>query len=440
MFRRRRLIRSVFAGPLAGGVPNIDAMTLEQAMLYLCDVVYWPMTESSGNFVDLKRGLTMTHTGDITLADYALPNGDSIPTFGGVTSEAFPYSTTFRDVFPYNKGSLICVCRVPSTAVWETADGIVHHLCKFGGSPETLYIARNSAGSMQAYRDSNWHFDGCGRIRPIVVGVTWDVATGMMYLYTNGRQCVTSVSGQIAMATFANDVSVRVGSSTTFGDNNWVGQIGHLGLSNRVFTAAQFKSIYRKIITTTERRFFIIGDSKSTGANFWPGYLADLLSDGTGDYWTDGPRRYAHGGLKASTMLSQMTTNAFESETDTPEAVLINIGTNDASHPITSESAFKTAYNGIIDLVQAKWTGVPIYCQHIYRADSAQTITNSGIINGYIDDCIATQGAGVSLGPQDDVYIENGDAGATYLSADKVHYALGAHALVAAQWMTVLGY
>lgn len=439
--RRRRLItRWIGAGALGGGI-DLEGMTLGQAMLYLCDVVYWPMTESSGNFVDLVRSLTMTYTGDITLANYQLPNGDYIPSFGGATSECFPYSTTFRDAFPYNKGSLICVCRVPSIAVWETNDGIVRYLCSFGGAPDLLYIAKNSSSSVQAYRDSNFHMDFSGRTMPVVIGVTWDTGTGLMITYVNGRASVNTVGGQVSMAQFANNVYVRIGSNTTFGDNNWIGQIGHFGLSNRVLTQAQFKAIYSKIITTTERRVFIIGDSKSTGANFWPCYLHDLLSTQTGHYWTDGPRRYAIGGYSAAKIKTFMDNN-LANETDIPEAVLINIGTNDVPTP-TEESTFKAAYNGIIDLCQAKWPGVSIYCQHVYRADSAQRITNSGIINGYINDCITAQGgsgAGVYLGPQDDVYIENGDAGATYLAADKIHYSLAAHQVIAAQWLTALGY
>jgi hypothetical protein len=381
----------------------------------------------------------MTYTGDITLHDYELPNGDYIPTFGGITSECFPYSTTLRDAFPYNKGSIVVVLRIPTTVAWEAADGLVRHAFKFGGAPHTIYCAKNNADTVQVYRDSNWHSEFSGSIYPCVIGITWDTATGLMKLYSNGRESVTTISGQVTMDPFANDISVRIGSSTTFGDNNWAGQIGHFGLSSRVLTAAQFKAIYQKIITTNEKRFFIIGDSKSAGNNFWPMYFANLLNAETGDYWTDGPRRYAIGGYRAATMKTFMDTN-LAAETETPEFVLINMGTNDAAATITAEATFKTAYNGIIDLCQAKWPGVPIYCQHIYRADSAQTITNSGVINGYIDACITTQGEGVSLGPQDDVYIENGDAGATYLATDKVHYALAAHALVAAQWYSVLGY
>jgi hypothetical protein len=423
---------------MGGGAVDLDAMTLEEAMLYLFDVAYWPMTEEAGNAIDHKNGFNVTWSaGGVTRANYALPNGDSIPTFDG-TGEGTMYTTAFRDAFPYNKGSIVAVMRVPDVATWET-DATQRNVCYFSCTGATNYLMKSSANTLMAYRTSNTYFDVGGMTSPALIGVTWDTTTGVLQTITNGNLNVVALGSQ-AVATVGTLLSnyTRIGAYSTASASKWAGNIGHFGLSNKVVTAAQLKSIFNKIFPSA-RKFFIIGDSKSTGANFWPGYLQNALNTATGDYWTDGPRRYAIGGYDITDAKDFINAN-LAAETDTPEFVLINMGTNDArAATITAEAIFKADYHAVIAACQAKWPGVPIFCQRIYRADSAQTITNSGIINGYIDDIVASYATGVYDGPDDEVWAENGDAGATYLSAaDHIHYSVAAHSVLAGLWAAIL--
>lgn len=422
------------------GQVNLDAMTLEQAMLYLCDVAYWPMTESSGNALDHKNDYDIGWDADVVRANYAIPNGGSIPTFNGLAEGSILAGvfSAFGTAFPLNKGSIICIAQVADVAAWETLDGAARYLFNFRTDTNKIISAYKGQGiTVNGSRVSNSYFDIGGSTLPALIGLTWDTATGLLYFYTNGERGVVSVASQTAYDGTLSSTYTRIGADTSFGTNKWRGAIGHFGISNKVLTGAQFKSIFRKFYPAA-RKFFIIGDSKSTGANFWPGYLQNTIYAATTDYWTDGPRRYAQGGYDISAMKTFVNAN-LSAETETPEVILINMGTNDArAVTITAEAIFKADYNAVIAACQAKWPGVPIYCQHIYRADSAQCITNSGIINGYIDDIVASYGSGVYAGPADDVYIENGEAGATYLSADLVHYSIAGHSQVAAQWYAIL--
>jgi len=43
------------------------------------------------------------------------------------------------------------------------------------------------------------------------------------------------------------------------------------------------------------------------------------------------------------------------------------------------------------------------------------------------------------LGPDERIFLENGDNGTTYISADRLHPNMPGYTLTAAQWKTVLG-
>ena len=55
----------------------------------------------------------------------------------------------------------------------------------------------------------------------------------------------------------------------------------------------------------------------------------------------------------------------------------------------------------------------------------------------WIDTVVATYGGQVFVGPNENVWLENGDNGATYTS-DGVHYNAAGNAENAAQWQAIL--
>jgi len=417
------------------GKPSLASMSLENAMLSLFNVSYWPMTEASGNAIDHKSDNDVTWAGGVTRQATTLPNGDKIPAFDG-TGLGTMYTTALRDAMPYNAGSLVAVLQVPTTALWE---GLTNqYLLNFAtDGAEMIYIAKPSVNSLRGYRNSNTAFTICGMVNPVMIGMTWNIATGLMTLFSNGRSVLWPVGGQVAFTQPLSGTYTRIGADTNFGTNKWIGSIGHVGLGSKVLVQSEMTTLFNKIFPS-HRKFFIIGDSKSTGANFWPGYFANALQTETGDMWIDAPHRYSFGGYDIGMMQLYVTAN-LSAETDTPEFILINMGTNDARPvTITGEVAFKASYNSVIASCQAKWPGVPIYCQRIYRSDSETTIANSTTINNYIDDIIASYVTGVYAGPDDEVWAENGDAGATYLGADKVHYSSAANSVLAGLWADII--
>ena len=423
---------------MGGGTPNIENMTLENAMLYLFNVAYWPMTEASGNAIDHKNNFDITLTGTtLTYNGTILPNSDQILAVDGGAYGIF-YSTAFRDAFPWNKGSLSAVVQVPTTVLWEEAQ--TRYLFQFNndGVAKNIALIKVNSGGLGAYRNSMQYSTCSGMTSPVMIGMTWDVSTGLMHHYTNGVQHVYTTDSQVTWPDNAmSSVYSKLFSEYGAVGDRFKGSLGHLGLSNRVITAAQMKSVFQKIFPTT-RKLFIIGDSKSTGQNYWPGYLMNALNTASSGYWMDGPIRYCMGGYDISATNAYVQAHLAE-QIETPEFILINMGTNDARPvTITPEEIFKTSYNAVIAACQAKWPGVPIFCQRIYRADSAQTIANSTIINGYIDDIVASYGTGIYDGPDDEVWAENGDAGATYLSTGHVHYSPAAHSVLAGLWLTAI--
>ena len=87
--------------------------------------------------------------------------------------------------------------------------------------------------------------------------------------------------------------------------------------------------------------------------------------------------------------------------------------------------------------MHTKWASAKIYCMRPwYLAYSAAADTCAT----WIAAVIAARSSFCYLGPDERVFLENGDGGATHIGGDGVHPNAAGYALTAAQWRSVLGY
>lgn len=115
--------------------------------------------------------------------------------------------------------------------------------------------------------------------------------------------------------------------------------------------------------------------------------------------------------------------------------VLINLGSNDVS-ALPAEATWKADLSAILDAMHTQWPSAKVYVMRPWRRDYA---TECDSLATWIADVISTRSAWALVGPDERVFLENGDDGVTY-ATDGVHPNAAGYALTAAQWQTVMGY
>ena len=115
--------------------------------------------------------------------------------------------------------------------------------------------------------------------------------------------------------------------------------------------------------------------------------------------------------------------------------VLVNLGAND-SYNLPAEAGWEANLAVILDAMNAQWPAAKVYVMRPWtRLHPAECDT----IATRIGHVLSTRGAWAFVGPDERVFLENGDDGVTYTS-EGVHPNTAGYALTAAQWQSVLGY
>lgn len=177
------------------------------------------------------------------------------------------------------------------------------------------------------------------------------------------------------------------------------------------------------------REFMAYGDSKSLGG-YQPGLLADL-NDEHAETWT-----YETCALGGATVASKLATI----ETDlgavvrTPEIALLNLGANDVNS-LPSEAQWTADYLATLDAIHARWPACQCYIMRPWRRGYASQCNS---LATWIAAIVAARSSFAHLGPDERVFLENGDDGATY-TTDGTHPNAAGYALTAVQWRSVIG-
>jgi len=121
--------------------------------------------------------------------------------------------------------------------------------------------------------------------------------------------------------------------------------------------------------------------------------------------------------------------------TYTPRVILFNLGANDVV-AIPAEATWKTNLAYILDAFNTKWPGAKVYLMRPWRRNYGAECNS---LATWIADVISTRSTWASVGPDERVFLEGGDDGATY-TYDGVHQNAAGATLTAAQWHAVIGY
>jgi len=187
--------------------------------------------------------------------------------------------------------------------------------------------------------------------------------------------------------------------------------------------------------TTRVYNILPFGDSKTTGTGdtlYRGGYPSQLCTAAL--QFCEYPLRIATGG---ATVASRAGTIAADlaAAIGTPEYILCNLGANDVAS-LPAEATWKANYQTIINAARAKWGSVKIYIMLPWRRNYA---TECNSLATWIADLVTSNPGVVYAGPDERVFLEGGDDGATY-TGDGIHPNAAGYTLTGTQWRTVLGF
>lgn len=115
--------------------------------------------------------------------------------------------------------------------------------------------------------------------------------------------------------------------------------------------------------------------------------------------------------------------------------VLVNLGANEVL-AMPAQADFESDLGYIFDSVHAKWPAARVLAMRIW---SRLAPANSATIDVWIGNVVAARPSFSGLGPDERVFLENGDNGITY-TTDGVHPSPGGYDLTAQQWKAAMGY
>jgi len=187
---------------------------------------------------------------------------------------------------------------------------------------------------------------------------------------------------------------------------------------------------------------FAIGDSKTVAVNAgyigYPPVLLNLLFTETGQSWYElVPRGALYGGTVLN-FKNSIIAGALDTYTDIPTYILANWGVNDIDSEGTTQAAFEANYGYVLDALHAKWPNAKIYLMRPWWVTTPESqILMNAMDDTWIPNILSTRGDFAFLGPDERIFLENGDNGAT-LTDDGCHPNAAGYQATAAAWLSVL--
>jgi lysophospholipase L1-like esterase len=178
-----------------------------------------------------------------------------------------------------------------------------------------------------------------------------------------------------------------------------------------------------------------VGDSKSLPPAFSTNLSTDLVADGYGqsNYVFD-----AIGGSTVASMQAQIDSWIASSVPvgGVPSYILLNLGVNDAGTTLPPEATWEANYEYILDALHTKWPYARLYL--MYPGCAGDSVSNLNTLHTWINVILAARSTFAFAGPDEQVWLANGDNYTTY-TIDGTHYNAAGEALAATEWKTVLG-
>lgn len=138
--------------------------------------------------------------------------------------------------------------------------------------------------------------------------------------------------------------------------------------------------------------------------------------------------------------------------TPAPEFLCLNLGTNDVNGDAPNDvfdgdanqdgAEWTAKLQYILDAVHTKWASCQVYVMRPWKPDYDGSFqTKLDLIGDTLIPNAISGRAWAHLGPDERIFLEHGDDGATYITPapDRIHPNSAGYALTAAEWKVTLG-
>lgn len=431
----------------AAGSPTLIPVTVEvqsfvqviQDLLGADALFILPMYQETGTTLtdESGNGFNGTTT-NVTLAAGLSPTNEFAPFFTGSASRCNVYSAGLAADYTPDEFSFSIAFRFNNQTDYDDGGGgfLFHfqadasnyvYFRRFG---HEFLVQRNAGGTVKNYTYTPPSFDA-GWIRWTF---TVSKSNDRQRFYWNG----TLLDAKTGLGTWAGalaSTTAAIGAFNSTGSTPAKMHLAYAIAANRELTGAEVLALSDYAIVPT-LNYMPIGDSKSTSACYVTP-LNLLVTTAQVRTLREQPLRIAGVGATVADNAALIDAE-LATRTDTPDYVLINLGTNDAS-ALPTENDFKTDYRYIIDAVHTKWSSVPIYLAKpvlLAGVPPSSPVAAVTSIHAWIDDLIAEY-AFVYLGIVETA-LEGGNGYFTNF-ADAAHPNTTGYAACAALWKTALG-
>lgn len=153
--------------------------------------------------------------------------------------------------------------------------------------------------------------------------------------------------------------------------------------------------------------------------------------------WQD-PARLAAGGWTLQDVKDNIDATLAAARTvPAPDYVLINIGVNDVTGGTPDATTWKGNLAYVLDALKTKWASVQVGIEKVWRQGAGYQAALDTLDDTYVPDVLASR-PWAFQGPDERIFLKNGDDGATY-TTDGVHPNAAGYQLEAQEWATLLG-
>lgn len=286
-------------------------------------VAYWPLNDMSGTVATDLSGNARhgAYVGTPTLASVPAPRNGRTFIFDGSNDKVNIYSAALAAAFNGAEGSAMCWVKIGSTEWADATQRNVFYISADATNRIDLYKTTGANQLSASYRSG-----GVTRASTITnvsptdwwsYQITWSKSNDRVFIYLNGTQINTSLTGLGTFIGSLGSTITNIGSITTAQLHK--GSIAHFVLLNREATPAEVKA-YSSIVN--QKTITVLGDSISAmGDITWPFKLQFQYPYGS----TLMNVRGVSGASISSGLSAQVTAAA----SDNASQIIIAMGTND---------------------------------------------------------------------------------------------------------------
>ena len=240
MFRRIPFMKG---GSYSGKVLGTAAANL---------IGYWPMWETAGAVADNLEGTAArdgAYTG-VTLANSTGPDGQPVGLWDGVNDYCNIYSTSLRDVFNGDEGTMSIWVKARNAAVWDDSAFRRFFMLKADANNEYMFLKHGNVtpgsqiyNSMRAGANTELVLHPTASTAWFNMISTWSKSGNAVKLFIDGVQSGSTQSGLESWAGNLASETVVIGASNNSASDPWNGWLAHAAIWTTPLSDGQVLSV-----------------------------------------------------------------------------------------------------------------------------------------------------------------------------------------------------